>query len=566
MDRPDVHYAERSRSEDGRLPPIEHSRLALAKGHRDRKLDLALVAHERMRREMERSLHAFVRGAWPVLEPGRPFIDNWHLHAICEHLEAVTRGDIKRLVINVPFRTSKSTFVSVAWPAWTWLHRPSHQWLIGSYAEKLAIRDSLKMRRLITSPWFQTFWPGRVLLASDQNEKRRFQNTNNGYRIAFGMTGGVMGDGGDTLVIDDPHDRDGANSDVQRPAALTTYDEALITRLNDPDKSAIVIIMQRLHEGDLSGHVLKEKGWDHLMLPMEYEASRACKTSLGFTDPRTREGQLLWPSRFSRPTVESLKLRLGEYGASGQLQQRPSPAGGGVLKTKFFELWPKGKPLPVFEHIVQSYDTAYTEDTQNDPCGCEVWGVFSRDVGGVQVRGAMLLDAWEEHLGYPQLKKRVMQDWRAEYGGDDKDPLNKPRRPDVVLIEEKSSGISLIQDLRLAGVPVIPYNPGQASKTQRAHLVAPLLEAGCFFLIESKRSRTKEVGGLPKAVKWAEWVLRQVEQFPNGEHDEAVDTLTQAGIYLQRAGFLELPVVPEDPVLEYDYHEARKRLSNPYAQ
>lgn len=551
-----------------RLKKVPGTNFRIPKGpmHRDRKLEALLLAHEKKRRLMETSLHAFARGMWPVLEPGREFIDNWHLHVICEHLEAVTAGQIKRLVINVPFRTSKSTFVSVAWPTWTWLKRPQHQWLIGSYAEKLAIRDSLKMRRILTSPLFQEFWPGRVRLAADQNEKRRFQNTDNGYRIAFGMTGGVMGDGGDTLVIDDPHDREGANSEVQRETALTTYDEALITRLNDPDTSPIVIIMQRLHEKDLAGHVLEEKGWEHLMLPMEYEQDRHCTTSIGFSDPRKTEGELLWPARFSRRTVDALKVRLGEYGASGQLQQRPSPAGGGVLKVEHFQLWPKGKPLPRFEFILQSYDTAFTDRTEGDPCACTVWGVFTMMFGDVAVKKAMLLDAWQEHLGYPALKAKVMKDWRAEYGGDDADPMNKPRRPDLILVEEKGSGISLLQDLRLANVPATGYNPGHMDKTARAHLSAPLLEADAFYLIESNRSRTEANNGKVAVVKWAQWLPTQMAQFPNGEHDDGVDTFTQATIYLQRAGFLELPVVPDDPVIEHDYHEARKRLYNPYAQ
>lgn len=521
------------------------------------RLELLLQLHEKQRREMERSLHAFVRGAWSVLEPGREFVDNWHLHAICEHLEAVSRGDIKRLVINVPFRTSKSTFVSVAWPAWTWLKQPSHQWLVGSYAEKLAIRDSLKMRRLIQSPWFNEFWPGRVLLAPDQNEKRRFQNTDNGYRIAFGMGGGVMGDGGDTIVIDDPHDRESANSEVQRAAEITTYDEALITRLNDPNTSAIVVIMQRLHEGDLSGHVLKEKGWTHLMLPMEYEAARHCKTSIGFSDPRKLEGELLWPARFARSTVETLKLSLGSYGTSGQLQQRPSPAGGGILDTTKFQLWSRKRALPQFDFILQSYDTALTERTTSDDTACTVWGVFSTLIDGTKRKCAMLLDSWNEKLGYPALKKKLMADWKAEYGGDKSDPMNKPRRPDLILVEEKGSGISVLQDLALANLPAKGYNPGNAGKTARAELTAPLLEAEVFYLIESN----KEEG---QPVRWARALVSQCEQFPNGEHDDLVDTFTQAGIFLQRAELLELPRVPDDEPEDEDYHARRKARVNPY--
>lgn len=545
--------------------PVPGGKFAELRSHHARasRIELMIELHDKQRREMEKSLHTFTRGAWEQIEPGRTFVDNWHLHTICEHLEAVTAGQIKRLVINVPFRTSKSTFTSVCWPAWTWLKDPSHQWLTGSFAQHLAIRDALKMRRLVTSDWFTSFWPEKIVLAADQNEKKRFQNTANGYRIAFGMTSGVMGDGGDTLLIDDPHDREGAESEVQRPAALETYDGSLVTRLNDPDHGAIVVIMQRLHEADVSGHVLKEKGWTHLMLPMEYEPERRCKTSwpgYTFEDPRKTAGELLWPGRFSRATVETLKIRLGEYGSSGQLQQRPSPAGGGILKVEHYQLWPAGKALPKFDFILQSYDTAYTDKTVNDPTACTVWGIFKHTKNEVTRSKAMLLDAWTEWLGYPQLKQKMMDDWKALYGGDDNDPTNKPRRPDAILIEDKGSGKSVQQDLRAAGIPVMVYDPGQASKTARASLTAPMLEADTYYVIASRRLENEKV--VP--VKFARALIKQEEQFPNGEYDDLVDTHTQANIFLQRNDWLELPTVKEDPVEEIDYHAAKKRRTNPY--
>lgn len=547
----------------------EHKELKLHHVHqRAHRLELDMALRDKLRREMERSLWSFTRQAWPLMEPGVEFVDNWHLHVICEHLEAVTRGDIKRLLINVPFRTSKSTYTSVAWPAWTWIKKPSHQWLCGSYAQKLAIRDSLKMRRLVTSDWYQGFWPGRVVIARDQNEKMRFQNTDNGYRIAFGMTGGVMGDGGDTILIDDPHDREGAESEVQRPAALETYDGSIVTRLNDPNNSAIVIIMQRLHEEDLSGHVLKEKGWTHLMLPMEYEPQRRCVTTWKghrFEDPRKEAGELLWTKRFNPSTVANLKTRLGAYGAAGQLQQRPAPAGGGILQSGCYQLWPHNKPLPPFEFILQSYDTAYTDKTANDPCACSVWGVFKYTSElGVTAQNVMLLDYWTDWLKYPQLKKRMMDDWKAVYGGDDKDPLNKARRPDAILIEDKGSGKSVQQDLQVHGLPVHVYDPGRASKTARAHLLAPQMEAGLYWVMQSKHIDPKT--GRRGAVKWAQPLLDQEDQFPNGAHDDGVDTHTQAGIFLLRSDWIALPLVEEEPVLEIDYHAQKKAGRNPYAE
>lgn len=520
---------------------------------------LAAVNREVIRRECRKSLYSFVKHFWKVVEPGVEYVDNWHIEAICEHLEAITRRDIKRLVINVPFRTAKSTITSVLWPAWTWIDDPSHQWLTGSYAEKLALRDALKMRRLITSPEYRGMFGECFTLTLDQNQKHRYDNDKNGYRISFGMTSGVMGDGGNTILLDDPHDRAGAHSDQERPRDLTTYDQSIVTRLNKPKTDAIVIIMQRLHHQDLSGHVLAQGGWEHLMIPMEFEVNRRCVTSLGWRDPRTTEGELMFPERFPATTIKELKVSLGEYGAAGQLQQRPSPDGGGILKPTHFQLWPVNKPLPQISHIVQSYDTAYTEDTSNDPCACTVWGIFGIIVDEKLIRCAMLMDAWSDHLPYPKLRPKVLKDWSQQYGGEKSDPTNKPRKPDAILIEEKGSGISLIQDLRQARIPVIPYNPGKASKTTRAHLAAPLLETNVFYILESSKERGKPV-------MWARPMMLQMEQFPNGEHDDYVDTFTQTVIYMQKTELLDMPKVPDDPIEERDYNAEKKARVNPYSQ
>ena len=503
----------------------------------------------------EMSLFDFYRDyCWPAVEGDKPFVDNWHLHAIAEHLEAVSAGDIKRLVINVPFRTSKSTLVSVAWPAWTWLKDPGHQWLCGSFAARLAIRDALKMRRLVTSPEFQADFGSRFTMAADQNTKAKFENDKGGYRIAFGFTGGVMGDGGDTVLIDDPQDRQGANSEAERESTLTTFDEAITTRLNDPATSPIVIIMQRLHQVDLSGHVLKQKGaWEHLMLPMRYETMRACSTKIGFKDPRTKEGELLWPERFPEKTVKDLERTLGEYGASGQLQQLPSPSGGGIYKVNKFRLWPASKPLPDLRFVLQSMDTAFTAKTSGDPTGCQVFGVFDYEGKG----NALLLDRWEEHLDYPALRKRAMEDWQAKYGGTKGDVLHPPRKVDALLIENKGSGISLIQELGQAGVPARPYNPGAADKISRAHMVAPIIEAGVVWVLESKRER-----GLP--ISWARPMLKSLEQFPNGEHDEDSDCLSQALMMLRDMHLIDLDFVPPDELEERDYARERRQNQNPY--
>jgi hypothetical protein len=290
-------------------------------------------------REMAtRSLGEFVRQAWPVVEPSTPFVPGFHIDAIIEHLEAVTRGQIRNLLINVPPRHMKSLLVSVFWPAWEWIRWPERRWLYSSYAASLSIRDSIKCRRLIESPWYQTRWGDRFTLTSDQNTKMRFDNGRSGYRIATSVGGTATGEGGDRVVCDDPHNVGEVESDSVRKGALEWWDVVMSTRVNDPKTSAKTVVMQRCHQLDLSGHLLEQGGYEHLCLPAEYEGpSRA--TSIGWCDPRTQQGELLWPDRFGPDEIASLKVSLGSYATAGQLQQRPSPAGGGMLKRHWFRFW-----------------------------------------------------------------------------------------------------------------------------------------------------------------------------------------------------------------------------------
>ena len=217
----------------------------------------------------KRSLIEFVQEAWPLIDPA-PFQNNWHIEAICEHLQAVTEGKIRRLVINVPPRTTKSSLVSVLWPTWEWIRNPWTAWMFSSYSLDLSIRDSVRRRALLENPWYQNRWP-QVKLSSDQNVKREYKNTLGGMMIATSVGGTVLGRGADRLVIDDPHQPAGADSDKQRETALMWYDLTWTSRVTDPKKTAYVIIMQRLHESDITAHVLKREKWEHLCIPMEYE-------------------------------------------------------------------------------------------------------------------------------------------------------------------------------------------------------------------------------------------------------------------------------------------------------
>jgi predicted phage terminase large subunit-like protein len=316
-----------------------------------------------------------------------------------------------------------------------------------------------------------------------------------------------------------------------------------------------------LHEGDTSGIILEKKlPYVHLMLPMRFESERRCITSIGFRDPRIKDGELLFPARFSEKKVQELELTLGTYAVAGQLQQRPAPRGGGLFKTDFINLWPAGRDLPDMEFVLQSYDTAFTDKTANDPTACTVWGIFTHS--GSKKKCAFLLDAWDLNLNYPELRKKAIADFKALYGGrrterGSTDPLHPPRRADLILMEDKGSGISLLQDLRAARLPVHAYNPGRADKWSRAQQTLPLYELDLVYIPESAK-RPGEV------ISWAQGFLRQLTAFgPKvSAHDDYVDTFTQALIYLRDRNLLLLPQLQED---EQEESESKTKKGNPYA-
>lgn len=443
------------------------------------------------RRTESLTLTEFVKQAWPIVEPGKTYLHNWHIDAIAEHLEAVTRGEITRLLINVPFRFMKSTLVSVMWPAWTWTNRPEHQWLCGSYAAKLAIRDSRKMRNVIESPWYRERWGDRFKLTSDQNQKIRFENDRTGYRIAFGFEGGVMGDGGDTVLIDDPHDRNQAHSEAERETSLVTFDEAITTRLNQPASSSIVIIMQRLHEQDLSGHVLERGGYEHLLIPMHFDPKRARVTVTGWTDPRKEVGELAWPEQFPADTVLRIERDLGSYAAAGQLEQSPSPAAGGIFQRSWWK-WYTALP-DKFDEVIQSWDFA-VKDT-NDYVVGQVWG---------RIAGQFyLIDQVRGRMDFPS----SVQAFRA-FSAKHPTAITK-------LVEDKANGPAIIATVKAEIPGIIAVNP-DGDKKSRALAVTPCIEAGNAFLPD------------PSIAPWIHDYVEEHAAFPNASHDDQVDTTTQA--------------------------------------
>jgi len=489
----------------------------------DSQLDELIAIKELNQKEdCESSLSEFTKAAWHIIEPGTKLIWNWHLSTICGYLEAFHNNKLpdKRLIINIPPGTLKSIIVSAMYPAWVWINAPEERFLTFSNEQGLAIRDALRMKQIITSDWFQAKWP--LKLAQDQNEKTLYVNEKNGFRQAQGITASATGKRGSCVILDDLIDAKHAFSDVIRQSVNDTWDQALSSRLNDPIYSGVILIMQRLHEDDITGHLLKKvkSKWTHVSIPMRYEGSSRYDAGKDIgrpelNDPRTKKGELLFPSRFTEKAVQGLEEDLGEYGVAGQHQQRPTPTGGGIIKKHWWRHWPDDVPLPKAQHVFTSYDTAFSEKDSKTTAysACTRWGVFWHSKR--ERYCLMLLGVWFDRVGYPALRQKVID-------------MDKKYRPDVNLIEAKATGLSLIGDLQDVVEGVIKaYSPGKGEdKISRAHSVTPILEMGLVYVP-------------PK--QWALDLIDYVASFPNGSPPSAdlCDTLTAALIYLRKNRWFE---------------------------
>lgn len=409
----------------------------------------------------------------------------------------------------------KSLLVSVFWPAWEWGPKglSSNGFLTSSFSGPNVLRDNVKMRRIIESDKFRALWP-EIVMASDQNAKTKFENTKRGYREgrAFAsMTGGR----GDRVVIDDPHSVDSAESDTERASTVTTFREAIPDRLNDMARSAIVVIMQRLHDSDVAGTILSlGLPYVHLNLPMEYDPKRHCTTRLRdgtvlFSDPRTVDGELLFPERFSRATIEGLKAAKGAYAYAGQYQQRPQAREGGLFKRAFFagKIIPRAAVPAAAYRRVRAWDFAATEAT---PGKSPDWSVGLR----------MLRHGSDYYVeGVDRLQGSPGQVIQTAKALAETDPPGT-----VIRIPEDpgQAGKAQVQDWvrRFAGFSLVPVRP-TGSKAARATPVAIQAEAGNVYLVNSGDPADGVDG-------WIEAFLDEACAFPTGAHDDQVDAFADA--------------------------------------
>lgn len=487
---------------------------------------MAEIRAERARRKAERekeriardgeairarcqTLEGFIKEHWHVLEPVRPLKFGWALRAMCKHLEAVTDGDIQFLLMTVPPGMMKSLLM-VFWTAWEWgpYGRPDLQTLATSYSQLNVLRDNLKLRRLIESDQFQALWP--LKLRGDQNAKGKFENTGNGFSEArpFGsMTGGR----GDRVKIDDPHSTETAESDTERATAVRIFREGVTDRLNDLTASAMVIIMQRLHSKDVAAVALElDLGFVHLNLPMEFEAERvaadgrrtggACRTyvkgELFFEDPRTEEGELLFPERFPRLEVERVKRAKGEYAYAGQYQQRPTPRDGGLFKREWFSDKIR-RMAPEGTRWVRHWDLAATKDAG------------AARTAGVKLGRAPDGTYWVGHVVKTQDEGNAVRKLiKATAEVDKRDvEISLPQDPGQAGKVQATDYIAF-----LAGW-VVRAEPETGDKVTRAEPFSVQCEAGNVFLIEGD---------------WNQDYIDELCLFPGGSFKDQVDATSGA--------------------------------------
>jgi predicted phage terminase large subunit-like protein len=516
---------------------------------RSEKIQRITLASRKLREKLEAKAYEgnlidFVRYVWPIVEPAIPFIEGWALSAISEHLMSVTRGEIRRLLINVPPGFSKSLLTDVFWPAWEWgpQNRPSYRYVCASYSNHLTERDNMRCRNVVMNERYQRLWGNRFRISNEQFTKVKFANDQTGWKLAT-STGGIgVGERGDRFIIDDANNTMLMESEAVRYTTNMWFTEVVPDRLNNPKESAIVVIQQRLHEEDVSGVALdRDLGYTHLCIPMEYvphgfvngyDADGKIKTfdtwdsdaeqpvKLFWKDPRTEENEPAWPERFGPEQIAELKNAKGPYAWAGQYQQTPEVRGGSIIRREYWNNWEEEK-YPDLDYILASVDTAYTEKQENDASALTIWGMF-RDAN--QNPKIIMLYAWQEKLEIHKLVQRIIDTCTK----DDR-PISHPRfQVDKLLIEAKASGLSVSQEIRriigfngLFGIELI--NPTkQGDKVARAHSILHLFSDGMIYA---------------PIRKWSDEVINQCAVFPKGSKDDLVDSTTMALRYLRDHGF-----------------------------
>lgn len=442
----------------------------------------------KLEREIYKNLHYFIKRCFDIINPGIDYIDNWHIEAISKVLEEVYYGNIKRLIINMPPRYLKSICTSVVFPAWILGQNPDKRVIVASYSEKLSLKHSLDCKLIMESDFFKRVFP-ECIISKGQNEKYKFTTTKNGFRFATSVNGTLTGEGGDILIIDDPHNPNDIFNSKIREKTINWYSNVFSSRLNDKKNGAIIIVMQRLHPNDLSGYLLEKNknAWYHLNLQAISENDY--KIKIHDFEKIFIKDELLFPKREGINELEKLKEDMGTYTFNAQYQQKPLIQESSMIRLSWIKEY---NDSIEFENIFLSFDTAIKAGLNNDPTVCTVWGEYKNNY--------YLIDVIRKWLEYPELKKISKE-------------LIKKYRPNAILIEDKASGQSLIQDLKKEiKANIVPIKITR-DKITRFASITPFFESSRIFILKD-----------------ADWVIdykNELFSFPNSIHDDQVDSTSQ---------------------------------------
>lgn len=475
--------------------------------------------------QLRAKFREFSRASWHIVEPAYKFIPNWHIDAICDHLQAVADRQIQNLIINIPPGHAKSLIVAVQWPAWMWIRQTKWEtaaaWrgLFSSYAGDLSKRDSGRTQGLVESAWYRDMFAPQWVLTKRRDDN--LANSASGFRLALSIGGRGTGERGDARVVDDPMNREDQHSELKRKEANEWWDQTMSSRLNNLAVGASVIIMQRLHEDDLSGHNAPKGNYELLVLPSEFEPERRSHTFITvnglkqpfWEDPRRERGELLFPELFPSPVIEQAKVDLGSYGYAGQHQQRPAPESGGIFQRASLQRY---KEAPAeFDMILAAWDCAFKDAETND----FVAGI----VIGVKRAGFYVLDLIKAHLGFDKTEDAI-KDTGAKWRAPEPRAVT-PWAPNyrgslsAILIEDAANGPAIISRLKKE-IPGVLAVPTEGGKYARAWSCQPTVEAEQVFI--------------PLDAPWAGDFIESLATFPNATHDDDVDAFTHVLAYVRK--------------------------------
>jgi predicted phage terminase large subunit-like protein len=466
-----------------------------------------------LKEKAERNLSEFIKQAWQVIEPGTPYVENWHIDLISEYLQAVDNSEILRLIINIPPRHMKSIQTTVCYPAWSWIKKPGKRFIKVSYSDSLSRKHNVLCRDIIRSPWYQKNWGDRFKIKDDVDRQDEFKNNHHGMMFSTSVGGRLTGEGGDVIIVDDPQNPLMANSATEREASIAFFRNTLQTRLDDPKKGAIIVIMQRLHENDLTGYILSEQlGYEHVCLPAEAPERTIIHFPISGREIIREKGDLLNPQRFDKETLEGLKKSMGSAQYAGQFQQTPAPAEGLIFKREWLGNFFKAAPHQSM--LIQSWDMPFTKSEGSAKCAGLIMGRSGSDI--------YIHDLVNDKMSFTESVAAV----RTLTG--------KWPKARAKVIENKANGPAIVDLLKKEIPGMVEFNP-KGSKEERAISVTPYFEAGNIWFPD------------PETHPWVHDLINDLLIFPKGQYKDTVDALVQGILYLMDKPSMTGP--PKDTTL-----------------